>query len=121
MQLADFYLRVGQRLGIVPTAGSLSAEDGAVIASAYRALVGELIEHGLVFWNSDEEVPDTYAEPVIGMTAAGLVDEFTLPEPRRSQLIMQHAFGLPVASHSERRLRALTRAAGSGVSVVEYL
>jgi hypothetical protein len=109
MQLATFYTRVAQKLGILPVGVTLSAEDAEVIANAYESLVHELGEHGLSWWNPDEDVPDQYSDTLVGMTAAAVVDEFTVPEPRRSQLIMQGAFGLPVASVAERRLRALTR------------
>lgn len=120
MQLAVFYTRVAQRLGILPVSGTLPAEDAEVIAGAYESLVHELGEHGLSWWNPDEPVPDQYADPLVGMTAAAVVDEFTIPEPRRSQLIMQHAFGLPVASVSERRLRAMTRVGTSDTADNEY-
>jgi hypothetical protein len=108
MILSDFYTRVAQRLGVLPVAGTLSADDSEVIRVSYVGLMHELIEHGLGWWNADEDVPDLYAEVLAGMTAAQFVDEFTIPEPRRSTLIMQHGFGLPQASVSERRLRALT-------------
>jgi hypothetical protein len=52
---------------------------------------------------------------------AGVVDEFTIPEPRRSQMIAQYGWGLPVASVNERRLRAMTRAPASDDGVIEFL
>ena len=109
MDTAAFKQRVGQRLGIVPTAGSLSAEDGELIEAAYLSLVSELGEHNLAWWYHPESVPDGYTDILSGMVAAMLVDDFGLSEPRRSQLIAQHAFGQPVASPSERRLRAMMR------------
>ena len=120
MTLQDFYKRVAQRLGVVPVGGTLSVEDAELIRNAYDGLVAELMEHDLAWWNSDEEVPDKYAEPMIGMTAAQVIDEFTIPEPRRSQIIVQHAFGLPAASVSERRLRALMRAADDDSSAIRF-
>jgi hypothetical protein len=120
MTLADFYKRVAQRLGVLPVAGTLSADDAEVVRQAYENLIHELLEHDLAFWNDDEDVPDKYSDPLIGMTAAMLVDEFTIPEPRRSQILVQHAFGLPVASVSERRLRALLRAPNTGTSAIEF-
>lgn len=102
-----FEQRVGQRLGIVPTAGSLAAEDVALVRSAYEALHAELLEHGLVAWTVLEDVPDEFADVMIGMTAARLVDEFTIAEPRRTAIIAQSAFGLPGLSLDERRLRKL--------------
>jgi hypothetical protein len=114
MLLSDFYTRVAQRLGVLPVAGTLSPDDQEVVRQSYVGLLHELIEHGLGWWNEDEDVPDLYAEVLIGMTAAACVDEFTIAEPRRSQLIGQHAFGLPSASVSERRLRALAAAPYDG-------
>jgi len=108
-------------LGVLPVAGTLSADDADVIRDSYVGLMHELIEHGLGWWNADEDVPDQYAEVMIGMTAAATVDEFTIPEPRRSQLLVQHGFGLPQASVSERRLRALAQTPYNGdVATAEY-
>lgn len=120
MELAVFQLRVGQRLGVVPTAGTLSAEDGELVLGAYENLIHELLEHGLAWWNADEAVPDKYADCLIGMTAAALVDEFTIPEPRRSQLLVQGKFGMAPVSMDERRLRALTAAPAADVGVADY-
>ena len=107
MELADFQRRVAQKLAIIPVSGSLSAEDGDVIQKAYETLNEELGEHGLSWWNPDEAVPDKFADVLIGMVAAALVDDFTIPEPRRTALIAQHGWGLPVPSVNERRLRKL--------------
>ena len=107
MDLPTFKLRVGQRLGVVPVAGSLDASDGELVTSAYELLVHELTEHSLAWWDATGNVPDEYADIMVGMTAARLIDDFTIAEPRRSQLLMQSAFGLPVASVDERRLRRL--------------
>lgn len=108
MELAVFKQRVGQRLGAVPVSGSLSAEDGALVAQAYGLLVQELTTAGLAYWSAEDSVPDEFADIMVGMTAANLVDDFTIPEPRRSQMIVQSKYGLPQASVDERRLRALT-------------
>ncbi len=120
MELAVFKQRVAQRLGVIPVSGSLSAEDGELINDAYVLLLHELVEHGLAWWNEDEPLPDVYADILIGMTAVRLVDEFTLAEPRRTQLIAMHGFGLPVVSVSERRLRALTTAPNIAPTEADY-
>lgn len=118
MQLAVFKQRVGQRLGVVPTSGSLSAEDAEIVSGAYATLVAELYEHELANWNVTDPVPDEFADIMIGMTAARLVDEFQVPEPRRSGLIAQHAFGLPLPSVDERRLRRMMSVGDFGDDVV---
>jgi hypothetical protein len=107
VDLAVFKLRVGQRLGIVPTAGSLESEDETLIEGAYESLIAELLAHDLANWNASDAVPDEYADICIGMTAARLVDEFELPEPRRSLMLAQSAFGMNAPTPDERRLRRL--------------
>lgn len=107
LALADFQQRVGRRLGVVPAAGTLSAEDAAVVLEAYEHLYDELSANGLAPWPEDT-IPGQFADIIIGMTAARLVDHFTIAEPRRSQFIGLYDFGLPVTSVAERRLRAMT-------------
>ena len=106
VDLADLKQRVGQRLGVVPTAGFISAEDGSLILEAYETLYAELFEHNLAPWDADE-ITSQYEDILIGMTAARVVDEFTIAEPRRSAILLQSAFGLPNPSIDERRLRKL--------------
>jgi len=105
--LADFQQRVGQRLGIVRAAESLSVEDAELILGGYSSLWAELDAHDLVDWSVTDPVPDKVSEIVIGMTAARLVDEFGTEEPRRAIMVMQQAFGLPQPSEYERRLRRI--------------
>lgn len=120
MDLADLKQRVGRRLGIVPSAGSLSAEDGELVGAAYTSLYSELARNDLAMWTPDV-VPDEFADIIVGMTSARLVDEFTVPEPRRSQLIMQSGFGLPAVSLDERRLRKLVAVPVMDEPTAEYL
>lgn len=120
MKLANFHMQVAQKLGIVMVSGTLSPEDRDVIQSGYDRLVLELDEHQLSFWRGDEDVPDVYADILIGMTAAMLVDDFVIQDPRRSQIIGQFAWGLAPITPGERRLRALMRLPSTGAPVVEY-
>lgn len=117
MELADFQQRVGWRLGIIRAAESLSPENARLIADAYGELWHELIAHELVNWSQDADIPDAAAELMIGMTAARLVDEFGMPEPRRSALIAECKYGMPVATPYERRLRALAEIGFDGEAV----
>jgi hypothetical protein len=105
--LADFQQRVGQRLGILRAAESLSPEDAELVSVAYQSLWAELNAHGLVNWNERDSVPDAFSEIMVGMTAARLVDEFGTGEPRRSLIVLQQAFGLKEPTEYERRLRRM--------------
>jgi hypothetical protein len=120
MTPADFLKRVANRLGVLPIGQALGAEDADLILTAYSGLLAELAEHRLVWWSADEDVPEEMVEPLSGMVAASVVDDFSIAEPRRSMLISQHGFGLPVASVSERRLRAMQRAPGDAPAEIEF-
>jgi hypothetical protein len=121
MTPAEFLKRVANRLGVLPIGQALGAEDAELIQTAYTGLLAELAEHKLAWWSSDEDVPDEMVEPLSGMVAASVVDDFSIAEPRRSMLISQHGYGLPVASVAERRLRALAASPSSYPVEIEYL
>jgi hypothetical protein len=120
METAAFLQRVGQRLGIVPAAGTLSAEDSVLIEGAYVSLGAELAEHNLMPFYHPDHVHDPYVEVLSGMVAALLVDDFGVAEPRRSMILTTHAFGMPVATPSERRLRAMLRIESNDDSEPEF-
>ena len=105
--LADFQQRVGQRLGIVRASEPLSVEDAELILAAYVSLWHELNAHDLTNWAPTDAVPTYVSEIMVGMTAARLVDEFELPEPRRSSILVQSSFGMATPTPDERRLRRL--------------
>lgn len=99
--------RVGRKLGIVATGQSLSAEDGEVIAEALldvQAQVVILLQSG--FFDVVNGIDNALADPFAEIAAGQLVDEFGIPEPKRSELKSQR-LGLPGRSLAERRLRAL--------------
>jgi hypothetical protein len=121
MELPDFYRRVATRLGILPVGATVAADDAEVIREAYVGLVAELSEHMIAMWDADDPVPEPHSEPLIAMVAAKVADDFGITDPRRAQLVMDGAFGLPVASIAERRLRALTRLGPTDDAVAEYL
>lgn len=105
MILDDFYLLVGQQLGITGVAESLNAEDKELIASRYVLVHDQLQNLGLTTWGVTEDVPDFAALPVAMMLAAYSVDDFTIPEPRRSRLRLEGLIHLSPVSFAERALR----------------
>jgi hypothetical protein len=105
---AELQARVGRKLGILAEGTSLSAEDGAVIGAALQDVEEQaaLLMNGLPF-TVTTEMANAYADPVVDMAAALLVNEFGIPEPKRSQLLVMGALGAPGRSPAERKLRLL--------------
>lgn len=103
--LATLYQRTGNKLGIVRSDESLSAEDRALIESAYTGLHEQLLSEGLTTWSGTDELPDWSASIMVDMVAALLVDDFGIEEPRRSALIVGGTLGMAPLSLAERKLR----------------
>lgn len=107
--VAKFKQRVGFRLGIIRSTENLKAQDAVLIEDAYRSLWEELDDQGLVPFYHTEDIPDQYADILVGMCAARLVDDFGIEEPRKSMMVMRMGFGNEVNSQFERRLRRMTQ------------
>ena len=71
------------------------------------ANVVELDRLGILSASFVDGIDELHAFPVIRMAAARLVDEFDIPEPRRSLLVADGALGVPGRSLAERQLRAI--------------
>lgn len=107
LSYGDLKNRVAQKLQILADTESLSAEDGAKIADGLLSVQAELSRIGVVTLDVERGINEPYADAVALMGAAHLVDDFQIPEPRRSQLLAQGGIGLPGRSLAERRLRAM--------------
>lgn len=103
--LADFYQKVGAKLGIVRSDESLSAEDAALVASAYAGLHEQLLSEGLTTWSASDELPEWACPIMVDMVAAVVVDDFGVEEPRRAALIVGGQLGMSPVSLAERKLR----------------
>lgn len=104
---AELKDRVGRKLGVLTDGNSLSAEDGSIIGEALLDVQGQvviLLQSG--FFDVENGIDNALADPFAEITAGQLVDEFGIPEPKRSELKNQR-LGLPGRSLAERRLRAL--------------
>ena len=107
VNFTDLKFRVAQKLHIIAQTEQLSAEDGAVIEQALIGLESELDRLGILSASFVDGIDEMHAFPVIRMAAARLVDEFDIPEPRRSMLVADGALGVPGRSLAERQLRAI--------------
>lgn len=114
--------RVAQKLGILAVGDVLSAEDGEVIRAKVQTVRDQLSEMEIVSMNLTAGIRDSYVAAVVDMAAAQLVDEYGLPEPRRSQIRAEGLLGLNPMSPAERWMRKVTRfpSAGGPVSADYY-
>jgi len=98
------------RLAALPAGEAADPDDFATMTTKYASLHALLLTKELVTWALTESIPVKAQEPVIAMLAAMSVNEFTVPEPRKSQLIAEGALDMPTPSLAERQLRkALAR------------
>ena len=109
ISLADFKQRVGFRLGVIRSTESLKAQDAALVLAAYTSLWEELDAAGLVDFYVEDPIPDQYGDILIGMTAARLVDDFGVEEPRKTSILIRMSYGNEIASLYERRLRRMAQ------------
>ena len=97
--------RVARKLGVLAVGNSLSAEDGELIGERCLSLQKQLEALEIVTIDFDEGIDELYDDIIVAMVAALLVDDFMLPEPKRSALAREGILGLPAASPAERQLR----------------
>jgi hypothetical protein len=107
LSYGDLKGRVGRKLQILADTETLSAEDGELVEDALLSVQAALRQLGVVSLDVERGINEPYADPVAAMAAAQLVDEFQIPEPRRSQLVAAGLVGLPGRSLAERRLRGM--------------
>lgn len=97
--------RIARKLGVLAVGNSLSAEDGALIGERCLSLQKQLEALDIVTVDFEEGIDELYDDIISAMVAALLVDDFMLPEPKRSTLAREGILGLPIASPAERQLR----------------
>ena len=99
--------RVAQKLQLIADSESLDANYAALIIDALLAVQAQLSRLGIASLDVENGIDHIYVEPIAEMTAAMLVDDFQIPEPRRTQLVAAGKLGLPGRSTAERFLRDL--------------
>ena len=106
MTLQELKTRVLIRLGVLAAGEPPAPEDGQTVLERYRPLNALLLEHGLIDWTHEDEVPAEYELVMIDMVAAEAVGHFAHPDP--ASVIAMGKFGLPSPSPAERQLRRLS-------------
>lgn len=105
MLLDDFYVLTAQKLGLVSVGETLTDDDNDILETRYT-LVHDLLQNvGLTTWGVAEDVPDFVVLPLSSILAAACVDEFSIPEPRRSVLRAEGLLHQAPVSQAERTLR----------------
>lgn len=99
--------RVARKLQIVGDAESLDADYAAIIIDGLLAIQAQVNRVGVASFDVANGIDYPYVEPFAEIVAAELVDDFQIPEPRRSQLIASAKWGMPGRSPAERNLRNL--------------
>jgi hypothetical protein len=103
----DLQERVARKLQLIADAESLDANYAATIIEGLLAVQAQLDRLGIASLDVANGIDNSYVEPVAEMAAAVLVDDFQIPEPRRSQLVAAGKLGLPGRSPAERFMRDL--------------
>jgi hypothetical protein len=99
--------RVGRKLGVLAVGNSLSPEDGQLIGERCLSLQRQLEALDIVNIDFASGTDELYADIIVAMVAALLVDDFMLEEPKRSTIAREGILGLPAASPAERQLRKI--------------
>jgi len=121
LQTAELATRVAQKLGILSVGEVLNAEDAELINSKMESVRDQLDDMRIVSVDLESGLRDTYVNAFVDITSAQLVDDFELPEPRRSTIRAEGLLGLNPMSPAERWLRKLVSRASSGAPVrAEY-
>lgn len=97
--------RIARKLGVLAVGNSLSAEDGELIGERCLSLQKQLEALDIVTIDFQDGIDELYDDIISAMVAALLVDDFMLPEPKRSKIAQEGVLGLPIASVAERQLR----------------
>jgi hypothetical protein len=99
MQLEDFYRRALQRLGILASGETASAEDRALVVETYESVYEEINARvgTRAYWSVGGDVPDELALPLATIVAYQLTDEFEVPAEKAMKLRMDSEDGSDAA------------------------
>ena len=89
MTIADFAVKVMQKMGVWDIAKTLSAEDLTNVTDAYNTIYLQLKDDSLVTWGSTEDIPTRFVLPLTVMVAAEIGDFYLVPEQQLQRFILQ--------------------------------
>lgn len=76
-----------KKLGINGSSQTTSSSLQNDIDAAYAEVYAQLDTLGLATWDSDEEVPSEFVNPVKNLVAFQRVDEYSVPAERYSRIV----------------------------------
>jgi hypothetical protein len=77
-----------KKLGVLAIGQTASAEISADLDEAYEEVYAQLDARNLAEWDSDEEIPDEYVNPVVALVAYARVDEYSIPNDRYQRITL---------------------------------
>ncbi len=92
--LATVYNRCLRRLNVLGRLQTANSEDTADMVKAYLEVYDFLDRKNLVSWDVDDEVPNEFVNQIIALMAKNRLDDYSVGEPRRSQIRADAASGL---------------------------
>lgn len=98
---------VGRKLQIIGDAETLSADYADIIIDGLLSIQSQINRLGLASFDVENGIDYPYVDVFAELTAAELVDDFQIPEPRRSQMLAGAKFGMPFRTAVDRKLRDL--------------
>lgn len=100
----ELYRRVLERVQVAAEGEPAQPEDVQLVAERYRFVHELLVDRELSDWDPDSDIPDGAAPAVIMVVAAYSVEEFGIPEPRKTSLKVEGLLDLPQPSLAQRQL-----------------
>ena len=81
--------KILQKLKVLESGESPDSDQTSTVNEMYDLVYQELKSDEVVTWTESGEVPEKQAGQMIILMASRLVDEFSVPEPRASRLVLQ--------------------------------
>jgi hypothetical protein len=74
------------KLGVFGTGQTASSQKQADLDASYTEVYAELSSRSLTTWDSDEDIPDEYVNPVVALMADSRKDEYSIPNDRYQRI-----------------------------------
>lgn len=80
--------KAAKKLRILPSNQTVHSEDTATLDAAYTEVYAQLDALGLATWDSDEDIPDEFVQPVVDLVAYARLNEFAVPDNLYQRIVV---------------------------------